>query len=64
MNKHVLDDFLLGDVNQDTVVDFADIPPFISILQAGSFLDEADCNRDAVVDFADISFFIDLLSAQ
>jgi len=56
--------FLLGDVNQDGIVDFSDISPFISILQAGGFLDEADVNRDGVVDFADISFFIDLLIAQ
>ena len=55
--------FLLGDVNQDGVVDFSDIPSFISILQDGGFLDEADINGDGVVDFADISFFIDLLIA-
>ena len=56
--------FLLGDTNQDGVVDFADIPSFISILQDGGFLDEADINGDGVVDFADISFFIELLIAQ
>ena len=56
--------FLLGDVNQDGVIDFSDIPSFITILQDGTFLDEADVNRDGVVDFADISFFIDLLVAQ
>jgi len=56
--------FLLGDSNQDGVVDFSDIPAFISILQSGDFLDEADINGDGVVDFADISFFIDLLIAQ
>jgi len=58
------DDFLLGDVNQDGVVDFSDIPSFISILQAGTYLDEADINGDGVVDFSDIPFFIDLLIAQ
>ena len=56
--------FLLGDSNQDGVVNFSDIPVFISILQSGEFLDEADINGDGVVDFADISFFIDLLIAQ
>ncbi len=56
-------DFLLGDANQDGVVDFSDIPSFISLLQNGIFLDEADINGDGVVDFADIPFFIDLLSA-
>ncbi len=56
--------FLLGDTNQDGIVDFSDIPSFISILQNGDFLEEADINGDGVVDFADISFFIDLLIAQ
>ena len=56
--------FVLGDVNGDGVVDFSDIPSFISILQAGDFLDEADINGDGVVDFDDISFFIELLIAQ
>ena len=58
------DEFLLGDANQDGVFDFLDIPSFISVLQSGVFLDEADINGDGVVDFSDISFFIDLLSAQ
>ena len=56
--------FLLGDSNQDGVVDFADIPAFISILQDGIFLEEADFNGDGVVNFADIPFFIELLIAQ
>jgi len=56
--------FLLGDTNQDGVVDFSDIPSFISILQSGTFLDEADVNGDGVVDFSDISFFVALLQAQ
>lgn len=56
--------FLLGDTNQDGIVNFADIPSFISILQNGTFLDEADINGDGVVNFGDISFFIDLLLNQ
>ena len=56
--------FVLGDTNQDGVVDFSDIPSFISILQSGNFLDEADINGDGVVDFDDISFFVALLQAQ
>ena len=56
--------FLPGDVNQDGVVNFSDIPSFISILKSRDFLDEADINGDGVVDFADIPFFIDLLIAQ
>jgi len=55
---------LVGDVNQDGVIDFGDIPAFIAALQAGTFQDEADCNRDGVVDFSDIPAFIAILIAQ
>ena len=55
---------ILGDVNQDGVVDFSDIPAFIAVLQMGQFQAEADCNQDGVVDFADIPAFIDILIAQ
>ena len=56
--------FLLGDVNQDDVVDFSDISPFIDLLSSGNFLREADIDRNGVVDFGDISLFIDLLSGN
>jgi len=52
-----------GDINQDGVVDFRDISPFISILSDGGFLDQADINADEAVDFRDIVPFIALLSA-
>lgn len=45
------------------VVTFADIPSFIAILQADTFLEQADCNQDGAVDFADISAFIEILIA-
>ena len=54
---------LLGDVNLDGSVTFADIAPFIAILQGGTFLAEADVNQDGVVDFADIPAFIAILQA-
>ena len=53
---------LLGDCNLDDEVDFLDISPFIAILTAGDYLNEADINRDAVVNFLDIGPFISLLS--
>lgn len=56
--------FILGDVNQDGVVDFSDIPDFISFLRFGGFLEEADTNRDTVVNFLDILPFINLLQNQ
>jgi hypothetical protein len=54
---------LLGDCNEDNVVDFDDISSFVSILISGSFLAQADCNQDAVVNFSDIPPFIEILIA-
>ena len=59
----VEDDFLLGDVNQDGVVNFLDIGPFIVRLQNLEFQDEADINGDGAVNFLDIAPFIVLLSS-
>ena len=55
-------ELLLGDCNQDGVVNFLDIAPFIAILSAGEFLEQADTNEDGVVDFLDIAPFIALLT--
>ena len=59
----VVDDtaVLLGDVDLDGVVDFADIPAFIGILTGGGYQAEADCDGSGVVDFADIPAFIENL---
>ena len=54
---------VLGDVNQDGVVNFLDITPFISILSGENFLEEADINQDSIVNFLDITPFISILSA-
>ena len=54
--------FLLGDVNQDMVVDFLDIGPFIELLSTGGFLAEGDIDGSGAVDFLDIGPFIGLLS--
>jgi len=54
---------LLGDVNQDGVVSFLDISPFITALAAtGGSVAEADVNGDGIVNFLDISPFIGLLT--
>lgn len=55
---------LLGDCNQDGVVDFRDIGSFIFVMPSGTFLEEADCNQDGVVDFTDIASFIGILTAS
>ena len=54
---------LLGDVNLDGFVTFADIAPFISQLSSSGTQPEADINQDGVVTFADIAGFISLLSS-
>ena len=55
---------LLGDVNLDSVIDFADIPAFIAVLQGGGFQAEADCDLSGTVEFSDIPAFIDILISQ
>ena len=57
-----VEDCLLGDVNQNGVVDFLDIASFIEILTSSSFLKETDCNQDNMVNFLDISASISILS--
>ena len=48
----------------DGDVDFADIPPFIAVLQAGTFQAEADTDCSSFIDFDDIPAFIEILIAQ
>ena len=55
---------LLGDVNGDEIVSFADVSPFIALLSTSGFQEEADINRSGTVDFADVSPFIAILSSQ
>jgi len=54
---------LIGDCNQDGVVNFLDITPFIADLSAGGELEESDINEDGAVNFLDIVPFIALLSS-
>ena len=53
---------IVGDVNQDLVVSFEDVPSFISVLISGVFQFEADVDKNGVVDFADIPLFIEILT--
>ena len=54
--------FVLADINDDRIVNFLDIAPFIAVLSSGDFQNEADINRDGIVSFLDISPFIGVLS--
>ena len=55
-------EFVLGDVNQDGVVNLLDVGPFIDLLSGGGFQLEADINGDGTVNLLDVGPFIDLLS--
>ena len=55
---------ILGDVNMDGAVDFADIPALIAVLQSGEFQAEADTDLSETVDFGDIPTFIAILTGQ
>ena len=55
--------FLLGDANQNDVVDFSDIAPFINLaFRRITFSNKADIDRNGVVDFSDIAPFINILA--
>ena len=58
---------LKGDVNDDNVVDVADIATIISVMASGSSLPSyamADVNGDGVVDVADIATVISIMAAN
>ena len=52
---------VLGDLDGDGMVTFADIPLFINALISGDFVAAADADESGAVDFADIPAFIALL---
>ena len=58
----LIPEIILGDCNQDGVVDFFDISAFIEILTNAGDLEEADCNLDGEVSFLDIAPFIEILA--
>ena len=56
--------FVLGDVNQDGLVNLLDVAPFVELLTDGGFQQEADINMDGVVNLLDVSQFVALLSGN
>ena len=56
--------FLLGDANQDGVVNFLDISPFITLLSSEDYLVEADTNQDGFLNFLDINPLINILASD
>ena len=55
---------LLGDCDQNGIVDFLDIQHLIAVLSSNSFLAEADVNQDGEVNFLDIQPFIAILAGN
>ena len=54
---------VLGDIDQNGVVDFLDIAPFVEVLVNDEYLLEADFNLDGIVSFLDIAPFIAALTS-
>ena len=57
-------DVLIGDVNQDDIINLLDVAPFIDTLVMGHFQAEADINFDGVVDLMDVEPFVQLLEGS
>ena len=55
---------LLGDVNQDGLINLLDIEPFVTLVTLGQFQAEADTNGDGVVNLLDVEPFVDLLTGD
>ena len=58
----ITNDFLLGDINGDGVVNLLDIQPFIDLINSGDFKRAGDLNGDGVVDLLDVAGFIQELT--
>ncbi len=52
----------MGDVNEDGVVNFLDVTPFVDLITSGGFHPKADINQDGVVSLLDVAPFVALLS--
>lgn len=53
---------VVGDVNEDGVVNFLDTTPYIQALSSDVYQFEADTNTDGEVNFLDTTPYISLLS--
>ena len=53
--------FILGDVNQDNIVDLLDIGPFVDLINDQGFQIEADIDENGIVDLSDVQPFVDIV---
>ncbi|MEM9410960.1 MAG: hypothetical protein AAGA30_07595, partial [Planctomycetota bacterium] len=54
-------DFILGDLNDDQIVNLQDIVPFVEAIEESVFDPAADINCDGNVNLVDVSPFVDIL---
>ena len=59
---YMIPEVVVGDVNNDGIINLLDVGPFVDAISSGEFVDEADTNRDGVVNLLDITLMITLLS--
>ncbi len=59
-------EIVLGDVNQDEVLDLLDVAPFVNLLSGGQGCTplQADVNQDGLVNLLDVGPFVGLLSGK
>ena len=57
-----IDEFEIGDIDRDGVVNLLDVAPFVAHLTNGTFQVEADINQDGDVNLLDVAPFVALLS--
>ena len=55
---------ILGDVNDDGVVNLLDIGPFVDLLSSGQYLPAADINQDGLVNLLDVEPFVSILAGS
>ena len=53
---------LLGDINQDGLINLLDVAPFIELLTNSKFQAAADINQDGIVNLLDVGPFVELLA--
>ncbi len=59
---YLIPNVVVGDVNQDGLINLLDVTPFVAAVSGGPFVDEADINRDGLANLLDIGPFVGLIS--
>ena len=59
---YLIPELVLGDTNNDGLINLLDVSPFVEAISDAQFIDEADINRDGVVNLLDVDPFVRLLA--